>query len=181
MIHILNGRSERRPLVEKEMETQGITNYRLWEGIHDKNSVIRSINLGWKMIIDYARLRGFKDIVVVEDDIKFSHPNSYKYFIENKPYNFDLYLGVISLGQPDENNVVDDFCGMIMVCVNERFYEKFLSVSENEHIDRAMKGLGRFVVSSPMVCWQHDNIFSSTSGKVEDYSDRIKNYKFYNG
>lgn len=180
-LHILNGRDERRPLIEKEMKEQRITNYRLWEGVHDKNSVVRSISLGHRMIVEYAKARGFKEVTIAEDDCRFLGKGAWEYYLNNKPKDFDLYLSCVYLGDIKPDNTVDSFCGLILYTISERFFDTFLSVDGDIHLDRALSGKGKFCVCNPFAAIQHDNIFSSNSGKVEDYSWQLRNYQLYNG
>ncbi len=42
----------------------------------------------------------------MEDDVRFTNPNSFKYFLENKPKDFDIYLSGIYLGEILEDNSV---------------------------------------------------------------------------
>jgi hypothetical protein len=108
--------------------------------------------------------------MIGEDDLKFSSPGAWKYFLEKKPKDFDIYLGGIFLGQPDENNIVKEFTGMTLYCIHSRFYDTFLNTPEDEHIDRALGNLGKYVVCNPFVVTQWDG-WSSNTGKMETYKD----------
>lgn len=169
---IVGNRSERLSILQKEIETQGITNYEFWPGVY-LPSIKESINEAHKQIVYYAKVAEFGEIIIAEDDIKFSNPGGFKYFLENIPRYYDLFLGGIFLGQPDENNVVKDFTGMTLYAVHSRFYDKFLSLPSDEHIDRALDGLGHYVVCNPMVVTQH-NGWSGNTGKMEVYDDLQK-------
>lgn len=174
---IVGSRSERLPHLLNELITQGISDNELWEGIF-LPSVKKSINLAHKQIVEYAKLADWDEVAIAEDDIRFTHTNSWNYFLSNKPEDFDIYLGMIYLGEIDENNIVENFTGLTLYIVSKRFYDTFLSVPEDEHLDRALGGLGKFVVCYPFVAKQY-NGFSSNTGKVENYDKLLENRKFY--
>lgn len=176
---IVGNRAERLPRLMKELEAQGIEDYELWDGIY-LPSVKASINAAHKQIVEYAQLAGWEEVCIAEDDLKFTHYNSWNYFLDKKPSDFDLYLSMVYLGQPDENNIVKDFTGMTMYVVKKKFYETFLSVDKDEHIDRALGGLGRYVVCDPFVALQY-NGWSSNTGKNEVYDTLLRDRKFYCG
>lgn len=182
LINVIHGgRTERMALLEKEIEGQGLSMFfdvEVWQGVHDSRSVVRSINLSHKQIVRNAKENGYPEVTIAEDDVKFCGKGAIKYYLDNKSTDYDLYLGCVYLGDIQPDNTVDEFSALIFYTVHERFYDTFLSVSDDLHIDRALTRLGKFVVCNPMCCKQHDNIFSSNTGKIEDYSHQLRNYKF---
>ncbi len=166
---IIGNRAERQPRLMRELETQQITNYSLWDGVFWP-SVKESINEAHKQIVRYAKLAEFGEVIIAEDDLKMSRPGAWQYFLSQKPKDYDLYLGGIFLGQPDENNIVTEFTGLTLYSVHSRFYDTFLEVEPTEHIDRALAGKGKFVVCNPFVCTQYDGV-SSNSGQFEKYGE----------
>lgn len=176
-LNIIHGnRGERFTNLMKELNSQFITDYELWPSVY-LPSIKASINAAHRQIVEYARLAEWDYVAIAEDDIQFTSPNSWEYFLSQMPYDFDLYLSMVYLGQPDENNVVKEFTGMTMYVVAKRFYDKFLSVDPTEHIDRALNGLGRYVVCNPFVAKQY-NGFSSNTGKDENYDILLKERNF---
>lgn len=179
-LNVIKGnRSERIPLLMKELETQGITNFEFWRGIY-LPSVKASINAAHKQIVEYASVAEFDEVCIAEDDCKFSGSGAWDYFLKQKPKDFDIYLGGIFLGDPDENGILKNFTGLTLYIVAKRFYETFLSVDPEEHIDVALNGLGRFVVCQPFVVTQYDG-FSSNTGKNETYETLQRNRSFFGG
>lgn len=177
---ICGQRSERLPVLKNELEQQGITNYQFWDGVY-LPSIKASINAAHKQIVKYAQLAEFGRVVICEDDIKFTAPGAYKFFLNQIPEDYDLFLGSVFLGEPDNNGVVKDFTGMTLYAVNARYYSKFLSVPDDEHIDRALSAVGgKFVVCNPFVAWQHEG-FSTNTGKMETYDQLAQNRTFYKG
>ena len=178
---IHGGRTERYESILEQVAFANIQDYEIWQGLFDKNSVVRSINLSHRQIIEYAKLKGDKIICIAEDDIVFTHPNSYNYFLENIPQSFDIYLGGIYVGDILSNNTVKSFSGFHLYIVHEKFYDTYLSIPEDVHVDRALSNLGDFYVCNPMVAIQKDDIFSSNTGKVENYQHLLKDKAIYKG
>lgn len=166
---IIGNRAERLPRLMQEIETQQITNYELWDGVF-LPSVKESINAAFKQVIRYAKLAEFPEVVVGEDDLRFSRPGAWQYYLSQKPKDYSLYLGGIFLGDIDENNMVKDFTGMTLVSVHNSFYDTFLNTPNDDHIDRLLNGLGNFVVCNPFVVTQWDGV-SSNSGQFEKYGE----------
>lgn len=164
----------------KELEVQNISDYVLWDGIYKYDSAKENINAAHKQIVEYAQLAGWDEVAIGEDDLRFFAPGAWDYFLANKPKDFDLYLSSIYMGDIKEDNTVDYFCGFGLYIVHSRFYDKFLSVDRHEHIDRAMKGLGKFVVCNPMIAEQTDG-FSSNTGKDEKYHHLLNGRNLFTG
>jgi len=176
---ICGNRSERMPRLINELKTQGITDYEFWPGIYHP-SIKASINAAHKQIVEYARLAEWEQVMIAEDDVKFSSAGGFDYFLKQKPNDFDIYLGGLFLGDPDENNVVKTFTGLTLYVVARRFYDTFLTVPDDDHLDRLMDGLGRYVVCNPFVVTQYDGV-SGNTGKMESYSKLQESRIFYNG
>lgn len=174
ILNIVNGGAlsiGRLPNLLKELKEQGIEDYILWDGIHDTTSIKKSINLSHKQIVRSAKEIGLDFVIIAENDLVFTHPDSWNYYIVNKPLDFDIYLSMVFLGQIDENNEVKDFNGLTLYCVAKRFYDTFLSVPDDEHLDKALANLGKYVVCDPFVAKQSNGI-SGNTGKYEEY-DRL--------
>lgn len=179
-LNIIKGnRTERHDRLTREVRAQGVESIRYWDGIY-MPSVKASINAAHKQIIRYAKLAEWDRVAVAEDDIRFSAPGAWQYYLEQMPSDFDIYLGMVYLGEPDHNGLVESFTGMTLYTVHQRFYDKFISVPDHDHIDRLMSGLGRFVVCSPFVCDQYDG-HSSNTGKYEEYGPLTRNRQFFLG
>jgi hypothetical protein len=88
-----------------------------------------------------------------------------------------MKLNIIHLSKRKDNSVID-FSGPILYLIHERFYDTFLSINENNHIDRALKNRGRFIVCNPMVAIQHDG-FSDNSKRIMHYDIYLKEKKVY--
>lgn len=168
------------PLLNGELTRQGITNYRFWDAVF-MPSVRASISAAHRQIVEYAKIAEFDSVIIAEDDFIGTHPNSFRFFLENEPQRYDLYLSMVFMGDLDENNMVKSFTGMTLYKVHSRFYDKFLSVDPNEHIDGALSEAGgAFYVCNPMCFTQRDGI-SGNTGKWESYENLLKNKVLYYG
>lgn len=177
---IVGNRPERVPLLMEELQRQGITNYKFWDGVYFRHSVKASINEAHKQIVRYAKLAEFGDVLIAEDDFIGTHPDSFKFFISQTPKEYDMYLSMVYLGQLDEQNRVKSFTGMTLYSVHSRFYDTFLSVDPEEHIDRALAGLGDYHVCNPFAFIQR-NGFSSNTGKGEVYDTLLQGRNLFGG
>lgn len=165
----------------KEIETQGITDYELWDGVYiPHNKAKENINLAHKQIVEYAKLAKWPEVAIAEDDVRFFAPGAWDYFLEHKPTDYDIYLSSIYMGEIKEDNTTDYFCGFGLYICHSRFYDTFLVTDSEEHIDRSLKGKGRFVVSNPFIAEQWDG-WSSNTGKEEKYGHLMNNRNIFKG
>lgn len=161
------------PLI-KEMIDQGI-DFKLWDIVEDKNSVVRSINLSHKQIVLYAKIKGLKEVCIAEDDLMFTGKGAWQYFLKNKPEDYDIYLASTYI-PPISNNII---CGFHLYILNERFYDAFLSINENLHIDTAANELnGKFVFCYPFPALQRSG-FSSNNRAFCNYNGVLKPEDIY--
>jgi hypothetical protein len=152
IIH-LPEREDRLELLQKEIDAQGLTVV-YWPGVKDPlNRVFVGISQAHKQIVRDAKAKKLPMVCIAEDDLYFFAPGAWQYFLDNIPTDFDIYLGVVFHGL-NEDNTTDDWCGMGLYIVNERFYDTFLAANEVNHLDRALARKGRFVVCDPMICSQ---------------------------
>lgn len=159
-----------------ELQSQNITDFMFWPSVHRK-TVKAGINAAHKQIVADAYEKDLPEVAIAEDDILFTSPNSWKYFLEKKPKEFDLYLSMVYLGDPDKDGIVKDFTGMTCYIVSKKFYPTFLTVPDDEHIDRALSGTGVFFVCHPFIAKQY-NGFSANTGKSENYDQLLTGREF---
>jgi hypothetical protein len=173
---IVGKRKQRVPKLLEELGRQGVTDFEFWPAIY-LHSVKAGVNAAHKQIVEYAKLAGWPEVCIAEDDLQFTSDKSLEYFLAHKPDDYHLYLSMIYLGEPGEDNTVEEFTGMTLYMVHGSFYDTFLSADPNEHIDRALAGLGKFVVCKPFVAKQYNGI-SANTGKWEEYDHLLKNREF---
>jgi hypothetical protein len=168
IIH-LPERLDRWLTLQKELEEQGITEYKIWDGIiDDGHNTTRAISRAHKQIIQFAKEIGLPEVMIAEDDVQFISPGAFNYFLENKPPDFDIYLASVYHGIIKEDSSVTDFSGLTLYIVKSKFYDQFLAVNENEDLDRALKNKGKFIICNPFAAIQYNG-----------YSDHLKKYCNY--
>jgi len=175
---IHGGHSPRIPILLNELQQQGINEFNIVEGICDKSSVVKSINLSHKKIVEMAMQDGLEYAIIFEDDIKFTDIGAWDYFLSKKPKDFDLYLGGIYLGDIAEDSTTKAFTALHCYIIHSRFYATFLSTPDNVHIDRSLDNLGKYIVCQPFIAIQQ-NGYSSNTGKEETYDNLYLNRTFF--
>lgn len=120
------------------------------------------------------------EVIIAEDDVQFLGPGAFNFFLENKPSEFDLYLGGISYGRLLPDDTVSDFAGIHLYIIHRNFYTIFLAQDGTIDIDRSLKDKGKYVVCNPVVAIQRAG-FSDNRKEYVDYSSFFKNRNLYNG
>lgn len=177
IIH-LKERKDRGQLLHKQLIEQNIRNYKIWEGILDKENPKRGIAKAHKQIIKWASNQNLPSVLIAEDDIKFTAIGAFDYFTKNEPNDFDLYLGGITYGKINTDNSVNDFAGTHLYKINQKFYNTFLSLPEEKDIDRSLAHKGKFIVCNPFVAIQQ-NGFSDNQKKYQDYEMYLQNRQLF--
>ena len=170
--------------IAEEMKVQGIENYNLCSPIY-ASSVVESINLSQKKIVQDAKDRGDKYTCIIEDDIEFACKGAWDYFLKNMPKSFSVYIGgsylIDNRNEYKEPLVkVNEWVGNHCIIIHESYYDKFLALPSNQHIDTANRGLGDFYVCFPFVALQRAG-FSSNNMAVCDYNQSIPKEYIYKG
>lgn len=125
-----------------ELIEQNITHYHIWDGFYDHKNVKQAISKGHHRIVQYAKDNNLPYIIVSEDDLKFTSPNSWRYFLSQIPESFDLFFGLIYSGNVVENRVMQGFSGgMTLYAISSRFYDTFLEQPTDTHVDRNLGNL----------------------------------------
>lgn len=178
VIH-LPKRGDRLSHFIKEASEQEIQ-FILHEGIIGKQYPYIGIRESHQSIVRWALSQNLEEVLIMEDDVSFVAPNAFKYFIDHKPKDFDIYLSSIYHGYLDpkaDEKIVDDFCGLHCYIVHKRFFWKFLNVAGMNHMDRGLAGLGKFVVCNPFVCVQR-NGFSDNKQMMATYDHLMEGRDF---
>ena len=179
VIH-LKHRRDRLAQVLSELENEGINDYVFWEGFHDSEKPVRGIAKAHQQIVRWAMESGLPEVLIAEDDVKFSGKDAFTHYLNNEPEDYDLYLGGISYGKLKLDNSVDDFAGTHFYKIRRRFYQTFLSLSGEKDIDRALAGKGKFIVCNPMIAIQSDG-FSDNTLQFRLNSLHFKKRKLWSG
>jgi len=177
VIHLPN-RIDRLALLKKEFQQESITDFKIWDGIIDGSLSKNRISKAHKQIVQYAKSKNLPEILIAEDDLHFTSKGAFKFFLSKKPLDYDIYLGSIYHGSLNCESIVNDFTGLTFYIINKRFYDRFLSVSEEQHLDRALKKKGKYVVCNPFTVIQH-NGFSDNLEINCNYDNFMKGRCFY--
>lgn len=155
---------------KKEMIRQGIEDYKFWPSIHIANKPKRTgISKAHKQIVEWALIEQLPEVCIMEDDVWFPADDGWKYFLSNKPKEYDLYLAGITRGDINEGNTTKRYTGQFAYLINERFYTTFLRADENLDIDGAMSGMGIFHVCNPFAAFCYPSWSDNCNGMM-DYS-----------
>ena len=179
IIHLPH-RTDRLKRLKVELERQYISNYQLWDGIIDKELPCRGISQAHKRIVRNAKEKGLPYVLIGEDDMRFTDLGAFEFYIRKMPMQFDLYLGGIYHGILNEHNLVRDFTGLTLYMIHQRFYDQFLNVREDQHIDIVMRELnGTYIVCNPFVVSQYEG-FSDNQCEEVNYNHILMQREFYN-
>lgn len=172
---IIGNRTERLPKLLNELESNGITDFKFWEGMY-LPSIKESINRSHKQIVQWAMDNDIDEVCIAEDDLKFFSTKSWEFYLSKKPnwWEYDIYLSMVFMGDIKPNNKVDEFTGLTMYCVSKKFYDIFLSTPSEGHLDLLLARQGDYHVCMPFVATQFDGI-SGNTGKYEEYETLLQN------
>lgn len=144
---------ERKKLLIEEMDRMSI-DYVIWPATIHHNTKT-AISNSYKKIIRWAKDNNLSEITIAEDDILFTSKNGWNYYLQNKPEDFDLYLGGHYSGIHHPGNIVKSFTGLTLVTISNRFFDKILSANEVRNIDTEISRIGGiFKVCTPEVAKQ---------------------------
>lgn len=169
------------PSLIEELIRQGIGKYLIWEAVINKKTVVESINASFKMIVRQAKKSEWKEVLIFEDDIMFPAEDGFKYFLANKPESFDVYIGgTYFLDKPDEWRPpvvkVNEWVGNHCIIIHEKYYDKFLELPDDKHIDTVNSGKGDFYVCFPFAALQRPG-FSRNNMAICNYNSQLnENY-----
>lgn len=164
-------RTDRREQFTAHAKDQGIP-FRFVDG-HTGGPVYQNIARSHKDVIRWAKSRHDPYVLVMEDDCWFPSSDGFQWFLDQVPRKpFDIFLGGIYGGAPDGDGLLKSFVAAHCYIVADRFYDRFLSVPENKHLDHALAGLGVYYVCQPYAAIQR-NGFSDNVRKVVDYSHYV--------
>jgi YHS domain-containing protein len=178
---IVESRKKRILSIAQQSKRHGFA-VKFWEGIV-ATPIYTAINLAHKKIIQFAKDNKLPEVCVMEDDCVLTSPGAWEYFIYNKPKEYDLYLGGVYQAEMKEGRILNGFSGMTLYFVHEKFYDTFLSVPEDYHIDRNLGNIAfkhDYRVCHPFVCIQIGG-YSDNLRKQTSYESFYEGKEFYGG
>lgn len=167
----------------KELKTQEITDYSIIGGFYDPFNTKQAIHQGHRGIVQSAKDKGLPNCIIAEDDIVFTSAGAWKYFLSQIPEDYDLFMGLVYSGEINlEYRVINGFsAGCSLYVINARFYDFFLSLDTNTHIDRELGSYCyqyKFFVVNPQVVVQRGG-FSYNLKRSMQYTVYMEGKDFY--
>lgn len=162
-----------------ELTRQGLTEW--METIHPtfiqgEETVEENINRTHKRCVRKAKEVGLEEVCILESDVVFPAVDGWAYFLKNKPEEFDIYMGgcygpIVKSCFPANNNIaypVEPVAGFHCYIVRSRYYDKYLSVPDDEHIDEAQMNVigAKIKVCFPMAAIQRPGWSANAKAKV---------------
>lgn len=140
-----------------EFTRQGITEW--YKTVHPTfiqggETTEQNINQTHKRCVRKAKEEGMEECCIMESDVVFPAPDGWQYFLKRKPRIYDLYLGgqynelermrrvYEQLGPHITSIPVNTISGFHCSIVHSRYYDKYLSLPDDVHIDGAQDGQG---------------------------------------
>ena len=167
-----------------ELSKQGITDYSIIEGFYDHKNTKLAIHKGHRRIVELAKKNNLDRVLIAEDDIVFTHPNSFNYFISQIPESYDIFSGLVYSASMEGNRIMNGGSGMTsLYVVDRRFYDFFLSMNIDNHVDRELGVTAykhEYYVCCPMPVIQRGG-FSINKKQVLFYDAYLKERELYNG
>lgn len=171
-------REERILSICKQSKEHGFA-VKFWEGVVDKRGGFYGINQSFKNIVAWAKEQKLKYVFIGEDDLTFSSPGAWQYFLDNMPEEFDIYSGGIYSGHVENGRILTGYSGNTLIVVHENFYDTFLAIRPDNHLDRELGMMAHkknFRIVEPFVVYQiqgySDNHRRET--KHESYLEKMK-------
>jgi len=179
----LSSREDRLLSVSKQAKQQKFA-IKFWEGIQEKNVMpFKSVSKAHKQIVKDAKDNNYESVTICEDDIKFSCPNAFDYYISKMPEQYDLFLGMVYSAEINEGRIMNGFSGLTLYTVHNRFYDEFLAANPNDHLDRYLGNTAyknKYYVCEPFVCYQSGGMSDNLRIKM-DYKVYHEKMNFYVG
>ncbi len=161
----------------------GVCDTIIVHGVKD-TPVYRGIAQAHMNCIEIAKDRGWENVIIMEDDVRFQSRNSRDYAdlaFNNLPVDWDILLSslYVTKGLKKYNEYwsrTQEFCGLTFYVVNNRAYDRILEYQKLSHIDRAMTrmGLSCYVVNE-FFAIQYEG-YSDNTEKNESYSKLLNKF-----
>lgn len=166
----------------KQIEEQGITDYKVWDGIYEKHDPKKGICMSHKKIIREAKENNLPCCLIMEDDCVFSALGAFDYFLSQVPEDYDLFMGLIYHGEIQGSRVMNGFSGGVtFYLAHERLYDFILELPESVHIDRELGNFcfnKKYYVCNPFVCVQAPG-YSENLRRCMNYDSYNSQLSFY--
>lgn len=114
---------------------------RFWEGVIDKRGGWAGINLSFSKIVEWAKQQKFSRVIIGEDDLLFSAPGAWAYYLEQMPEDFDIWSGGVYSAEIKDGRIMNGWSGNTLITIHSNFYDEFLKMANDallkrDHLDR---------------------------------------------
>lgn len=181
----LTRREDREISILQEARDAGLY-LKFCEGLEIRTNRKMGITISFKKIVQNAKDCGMKMVAICEDDlIWYKSPDgklAWDYYLDNIPDDFDTYHGQIYVGQITDNRIRSVFSAMTLFIVHERFYDFFLNIPDDCHIDRHLgltSNIHKYMVCPKFVCYQFGGKSDNNQMIVESYDPYLVGRKIY--
>jgi len=189
ILNVINDiRNGRREALEAHLLSRRVP-YRLWDAVMLPGDTVASINASHKQIVRWAKSIDAQCVAIAEDDVFFAAPDGWKYWLSKWDQGADIYLGANYSNSrqayyelvPEElaGHLYTEIIGLHCYIIRSAWYDAFLSVPDNAHIDTAQKG-GLFLVPYPFAAIQSPGL-SANSKQFVDLNVNLKPEDVYGG
>lgn len=162
-----------------QLISQNIIDYKIHEGIICE-PVCTGISRSFKKIVQDAKEKELEMVTIGEDDILFTAPGAWQYFLDNIPPYFDMYIASYYSGLETYNHRIEDFRGLTLSIIHSKFFDKFLSMPEDKNLDHALSFKGEYFVSPLFPAIQCAG-YSDQMKKYVDYTNKMPEHKLFRG
>lgn len=182
---IQRSREERVLSIVKQSKEHGFA-CRFWEGVINKHGGV-GITQAFKKIVRWAKENNLPMVPIGEDDLQFSAPGAWQYYLDNMPEDFDIYSGGIYSGQLEGNRIVNGYSGNTLITIKNHFYDFILSANEDPkglglgHLDRWLGCFAfekKYIVSMPYVVLQSEG-YSDNLRRETRHSSYLENMPLF--
>jgi GR25 family glycosyltransferase involved in LPS biosynthesis len=192
----LKKRKDREENMIKELNSF-INKWEVFDAIK-MNPGYKGTSESFKTIIRKAKEKGLEQVLIFEDDVRFTSKKSKEKFqkaIDSLPEKWDILLGgVYTLSKPrkieelkfNEHLLkIGDFSSLHCILINKSCYDKILEHKPNEvkHLDRYLGKLSRenkinAYLAYPMVAIQY-NTYSDNVNKHVNYNKLLDKFELF--
>jgi len=136
-------RTDRMENIIQQAAEQGFQ-YELWPAIMDAENPARGCHLAHRAIVQHAKDQNWPAVWIMEDDIMFTASGACDRFLYTIPPSlyYDIYtagsIGTHKFWHRGDYDYPKTISGTHCYIVEEDFYNSFLSMSADEHLDIAI-------------------------------------------
>lgn len=158
----------------------------LWPAFRNEATPIIGCSKAHKNIVQFAADHDFESVCIMEDDVEFTAPGAFRHFLLNIPQQpFDIYTagvyGDVKVKSGHKSNteqgfdiIIDRISGTHCYIVHSRFYEKFLALPDNKHLDQSISAAADTIyMCHPMAALQMSGYSDIAKAVVNYNNDRF--------